>query len=117
MKSVEEICDRVALIHNSKKILEGKVSDLREERRNGMYAIKFKGLMIALVNALWTGFELADKEVLSNDRFIAYIKMRQNNSFQDLLKTLIDQIEIEAAWEVLPSMQEIFIDMVQVKAE
>jgi hypothetical protein len=43
--------------------------------------------------------------------------MRQNNSFQDLLKTLIDQIEIEAAWEVLPSMQEIFIDMVQVKAE
>lgn len=115
MKSVEEICDRVALIHHSKKILEGKVSDLREERKNGMYAVKFKGSMIALVNSLWTGFELVDKEILNNDRFVAYIKMRQGNSFQDLLKTLIGQIEIEAAWEVLPSMQEIFIDMVQPK--
>lgn len=115
MKSVEEICDRVALIHNSQKILEGKVSELREERRTGVYAVKFRGSMISLVNALWTGFELANKEVLSNDRFIAYIRMRQGNSFQELLKTLLGQIQIEAAWEVLPGMQEIFIDMVQPK--
>jgi ABC-2 type transport system ATP-binding protein len=115
MKSVEEMCDRVALIHNATKILDGKVSDIKNSKKTGLYAIKFKGSMIALVNALWTGFELHDKEVLSNDRFIAYIKMRQDNSFQDLLKTLIGQIEIEAAWEVLPSMQSIFIELVQPK--
>ena len=34
---------------------------------------------------------------------------------QDLLKTLIGQIEIEAAWEVLPSMQQIFIETVTAK--
>jgi ABC-2 type transport system ATP-binding protein len=113
MKSVEEICDRVALIHNSKKILEGSVSKIKDERKNGTFAIRFRGNMISFVNALWTGFELIDKEMLSENRMIAYVKMRQDNNFQDLLKTLLGQVEIEAAWEVSPSMQEIFIDLVK----
>lgn len=115
MKSVEEICDRVALIHASKKIMEGSVSALRAERKTGMYAVRFQGSMIAFVNALWTGFELIDKEILGDDRFVAYVKMRGDNSFQDLLHTILDQIKIEAAWEVLPSMQEIFIEEVGAK--
>ena len=112
MKSVEEICDRAALIHQSKKILEGSVLQLREDRKDGRYAIKFKGNMLAFTHALWTGFELLEKEELAKDRFVAYVAMRGENNFQDLLKTLIGQIEIEAAWEVLPSMQQIFIETV-----
>lgn len=65
--------------------------------------------MIAFVNALWTGFELMDKEILGDNRFVAYVKMRGDNNFQDLLQVLLGQIQIEAAWEVLPSMQEVFI--------
>lgn len=112
MKSVEEICDRVALIHQSKKILEGSVSAIREERKTGNYAVRFRGSLIAFVNALWTGFELIDKEILGDDRFVAHVKMRGENNFQDLLQTLLGQIQIEAAWEVLPSMQEVFIQEV-----
>ena len=115
MKSVEEICDRVALIHQSKKILEGSVLQLRDDRKDGRYAIKFKGNMLAFTHALWTGFELLEKEEIAKDRFIAYVAMRGENNFQDLLKTLIGQIEIEAAWEVLPSMQQIFIETVTTK--
>jgi len=113
MKSVEEICDRVALIHQSHKILEGRVSAIREERRNGTFAVRFSGSMIAFVTALWTGFELIDKEILSDNRFVAYVKMRGDNDFQDLLQVLIGQVQIEAAWEVLPGMQEIFLDLVR----
>jgi hypothetical protein len=43
--------------------------------------------------------------------------MRGDNSFEDLLKVLIGQVKIEAAWEVLPSMQDVFIDLVQGKKE
>jgi ABC-2 type transport system ATP-binding protein len=117
MRSVEEICDRVALIHQSKKVLEGRVSVLQEERKTGEYAVKFRGTMIAFVNALWTGFELVDKEILGDDRFIAKVKMRGENSFEDLLKVLMGQVRIEAAWEVLPSMQDIFIQEVAPKKE
>lgn len=117
MRSVEEICDRVALIHQSKKVLEGHVSVLQEERKTGEYAVKFRGTMIAFVNALWTGFELIDKEILGDDRFIAKVKMRGDNNFEDLLKVLMGQVRIEAAWEVLPSMQDIFIQEVTPKKE
>lgn len=115
MKSVEEVCDRVALIHNAKKLVEGKVADLQEERKSGEYAVKFRGNMISFVNALWTGFEIVDKEVLADDLFIVRVKMRGENSFDNLLNVLIGQVKIEAAWEVLPSMQDIFIDLVQPK--
>lgn len=117
MESVEAICDRVALIHESKKIIEGKISTLQEERKQGNYAVKFRGSMISFVNALWTGFEIVDKEILGDDKFIVRVKMRGENRFDDLLKVLIGQINIEAAWEVLPSMQEIFIDLVQPKIQ
>ncbi len=115
MKSVEEICDRVALIHQAQKILEGKVSDLQDAAKNGEYAVKFQGNMIAFVNALWTGFEMIDKEVLGSDRFVAKLKMRGENNFEDLLKAIMGQVKIEAAWEVYPSMQDIFIQEVQSK--
>ncbi len=117
MESVEAICDRVALIHESKKIIDGKISELQENRKKGEYAVRFRGSMIAFVNALWTGFEIVDKEILGDDKFIVRVKMRGENRFDDLLKVLIGQINIEAAWEVLPSMQEIFIDLVQPKQE
>jgi ABC-2 type transport system ATP-binding protein len=117
MKSVEEICDRVALIHQSKKIMEGRISELQEDRKAGLYAVKFRGNMIAFVNALWTGFEIEDKEILGDDRFIVRVRMRGDSSFDTLLQVLIGQVRIEAAWEVLPSMQDIFIDLVQDKKE
>lgn len=117
MKSVEESCDRVILINNAKKIAEGRVSDLQESMKMGEFAIKFRGNMIAFVNALWTGFEIVDKDVLSDDLFIVRVKMRGDNSFDDLLKALVGQIKIEAAWEVLPSMQDVFIQKVSPQNE
>lgn len=115
MKSVEEVCDRVALIHNSKKLVEGRVSDLQGDRKEGLYAIKFRGNMIAFVTALWAGFEVVDTTNPSDNLFVVKVKLRGDNTFDDLLKTLIGQIQIEAAWEVLPSMQDIFISLVQPK--
>lgn len=115
MKSVEEVCDRVALIHHSKKLLEGRVADIQEERKEGLYAIRFRGNMIAFANALWAGFEVVDTENPSDNLFIVRVKMRGENTFDDLLKVLIGQVKIEAAWEVLPTMQDIFISIVQPK--
>ena len=117
MKSVEEICDRVVLIDKAKKVAEGSIAELQEERKAGLYAVKFRGSMIAFVNALWTGFEVIDKDIHGGDKFTVRLKMRNESSFDDLLKVLIGQVKIEAAWEVLPSMQDVFIDIVQPRKE
>ena len=112
MKSVEEICDRVVLIDAAKKVAEGSVSELQEARKAGMYSVRFRGSMIAFVNALWTGFEIVDKEIHGEDKYTVRVKMRNESSFEDLLKVLLGEVKIEAAWEVLPSMQDVFIDLV-----
>lgn len=112
MKSVEEMCDRAVLINDAKVIAEGSISDLREADRNGKYAVTFQGNMIAFVNALWTGFEVADKKILGDNRFTVYVTMRGDNNFEDLLKVLIGHVKIEGAWEVLPTMQDVFISLI-----
>jgi ABC-2 type transport system ATP-binding protein len=113
MKSVEEICDRAAIIHQSKKMCEGEVINLRDSIKKGHYALRFQGNMIAFVNALWTDFELIDKKEISSNRFEAIVAMRSSAEFEDLLKSLMGQVKLEAAWEVMPSMHDVFLNNVQ----
>lgn len=117
MNSVEELCDKVVLIHQSKKVLEGTVENLKKERRNDVYAIQFKGNLMAFVNSLWTGFDFIDKKILADDRFIARVRGLNENHLKELLKAVINDVVIEGAWEELPSMEDIFMSETQLKTE
>lgn len=112
MRSVEEICDRAALIHNSQKIAEDSIWNLRDSQKSGEFSIRFSGNMIAFVNALWTDFELIDKKELGDNRFLAVVKMRGNNQINDLLNASMGQIKIEAVEERIPTMQEVFMNLI-----
>lgn len=109
MNSVEELCDRVVLINKSEKILEGSVKEIKSNKEERMYAVQFRGNVISFATALWVGFEFIDKKILGDDHYIARVKMLGDSDFKSLLQTLIPSIEIEGAWEELPSMEDIFI--------
>ncbi len=109
MNSVEEICDRAMLIHHGKSILNGTVKDLRNNHKDGSYTVRFEGMMIAFVNALWTGFEIVETREFGNNRFEVDLKMMGENTIDELMSVLIGNIKIEAIYENLPSMQEVFI--------
>jgi ABC-2 type transport system ATP-binding protein len=113
MKSVEEICDFAYLIAAGKVVASGTVTELQEAKKEGVYAVKFSGNMIAFVNALWTNYELIDKEIIGDNRFITYVKMRGEAGFEELLTALIGQVKLEAAWEVLPSMHDVFVQTIE----
>jgi len=115
MRSVEEICDRAALIHQSKKLAEDSVWNLRATQKSGEFSIRFSGNMIAFANALWTDFELIDKKELGDNRFLAVVKMRGSNQINDLLNALMGQIKIEAVEERIPTMQEVFMNLISGK--
>ena len=117
MKSVEEICDRAVLIDQSRKIAEGSISELQDAQKSGLIAVRFQGNMIAFVNALWTGFVVEDKIILGDNRFEVHLVVRGESSFDDLLKVLMGHVKIEAVWEMRPSMQDVFIQLVQPKKE
>lgn len=113
MNSVEEMCDRAILINKGEMLLKGAVHELREQYKEGVYEIVFQGNMIAFVNALWVGYEILEKKDLGNDRFAVHLKMRNENSINDLLNAVMSDVKIIAVQEVLPSMERVFVQQVQ----
>ncbi len=117
MGSVEEICDDMALIHQGKVVLNGKVSEVKQRFKEHVYDIKFKGQMLGFTNALWTGFELIDKEDLDNGMLRARIRMLNDNSVNDLMTAVMPHAKVNEITEVIPSMNDIFIKVVQEEKE
>jgi ABC-2 type transport system ATP-binding protein len=112
MKSVEEICDHVALLHKSKLIAEGKVHALREKALSGEFIVRFSGNMIALANALWTEFELIDTKEIGENRFQIVVRQRGERTFEELASNLMGKLKLEAIEKRLPSMQEVFLELI-----
>lgn len=117
MNNVEEICDRAILINKGQVVLQGTIDELRQQHKEDLYKISFKGNMIAFANALWAGYEIIDKEVHSDDTFTIYLKMRQGNKINDLLNAVIGQVEISSVEEVLPSMENVFVKSINAQNE
>ena len=117
MASVEEICDDMALIDKGKVVLDGKVSEVKERFKEHVYDVRFKGQMLGFTNALWTGFELIEKEDLKNKDFRARIRLLGDNKVNDLLMAVMPHAEINEINEVIPSMNDIFIKVVENKEE
>ena len=113
MGSVEEICDNIALINNSKKILDGKVSEVKENFSEGEYIVEFKGTGVAFANAIWGGWEMINNEQLGEHHASATIKLTGGTKLNDFLKGIINAVEIQSVNKVIPSMNEIFIRAVE----
>ena len=69
--------------------------------------------MIAFANALWAGFELVEREQIEPNHFRSRIKLLNNNTLNNLLSALIPHVEIRSVREIIPSMNDIFIEVVQ----
>jgi len=115
MSSVEEICDSIALINQSKMVLKGNLNDIKNEFRSGVYSIQFKGMMFGFANALFADFSLEHSEQIDEDRAIAHVKLLKDNTLNDLLKTIMPVVNIEAVNEIIPSMNDIFLEAVKQK--
>ncbi len=112
MGSVEEICDHIALINNSQKILEGPVKQIQQDFKDGTYEVRFKGNTIAFTNALWTGCELL--ETTENDDYkIARVRLLGHKSPNELLQAIVSEVEVHGLKEIIPSMNDIFIKQIE----
>ena len=108
MGSVEELCDNIALIHKSEKILDGAVKDIRKTYRSNTFKVVFKGNALGFTNALWTGAEILHKH--SEDDFHEFtIRLLNNVSSSQLLQAVLPICEIISFAELIPSMNDIFI--------
>lgn len=115
MASVEEICDHITLINKSKKVLDGKLTDVKAKFTDEEYLIEFKGNVVSFANAVWGGWELVNREQMGENHFMATIKLMEGNTLTQYLKSILDHVEVLSVNKRIPSMNEIFIKAVAQK--
>jgi len=109
MESVEELCNSIALIHKSHKILDGRVKDIRNSYRNNTFLIEYNGNKLHLNG--FQPFELLE-ETENEEGYTIRLKLNENATSNDVLQYLISQVNINRLQEVIPSVNEIFIHKV-----
>ena len=113
MESVEEMCDYIALIHKSNKLIEGKLEDvIRQHRTNsfqvGIITNNIEGLMLQLTHK----FTLNQTNFKSlNDDLKLEVHLGQYNS-NELLSILTQFGQVTHFVEKIPSVNDIFIQTV-----
>lgn len=112
MGSVEELCDNIALINRSQVILEGKVGEVRKRFRTHIFEVEYEGTAMDIGVNLWVNFELV-KSFKRGDHMVAHIRLLRNHTLNELLNTLIPHVSIISVREMIPGMEEIFIEAVR----
>ncbi len=110
MESVEEMCDFVALINNSKKVLDGKVFDVREQFKQNVFSVVLSDVNSENLEELTRKYQIENLGT-ANGLFNFELKNTENQNIllQDLLKTGT----IRTFNEKIPSMNEVFINAVR----
>lgn len=112
MGSVEELCDHIALINKSEKIVEGEINEIREKYKSNKFKINYKGEFSKVSSLLNSDYEILNhsESDISNELTVRYLNGDSNN---DLLNRLMQVSEIIKFEEVVPSMNDVFIKVVE----
>lgn len=110
MESVEELCERIALINESQVVLEGDTHEIKRRYSTNSFLLKYEGDLPPL-DANFEVQQLPDAYLLKQ----ALITIHKGGA-NELLHSIIGQIQIHAVEEQIPSFNEIFIRTVQKKA-
>lgn len=109
MASVEELCDHIALINKSKTILSGEIFEIINSYKSNIFEIKYKaknGLVMA-----GNDFEILSTSK-ENGSFSSRIKIPEDKTSNELLKSILSEVEVTGFHEVLPTINDIFIQEV-----
>jgi ABC-2 type transport system ATP-binding protein len=115
MESVEELCDHIALIHESNKILDGKLIDIKRQYKSNLFEV---GLLsddkTGVTQYFKEKFEISKATFKTiNDEVKFNVKIDENQSANQLISHLTTKGELTHFVEVIPSVSDIFIQTVQ----
>jgi len=115
MESVEELCDHIALIHKSNKVLDGKLTDIKRQYKTNTFEVGLQTDSIEKVtNAIKEKFEVLPATFKNlHDDVKLNIKLNAQDRSNDLLSFLTSKAEVHHFVEVVPSANDIFIQTVK----
>lgn len=106
MEQVEEICNHIILINKGKKILDGTVVNVKQDFKENLFRIAASPLPAVFPEDLF--------EVLSGKEESLTIRIKNGRKPNEVLRYFIDQqSNVSSFTELLPSLNEIFIKLVE----
>jgi ABC-2 type transport system ATP-binding protein len=111
MESVEELCDNITLIDKAKTILEGGVNEIRSKWAANEYDLVFEGD----VKINGNGHYNILKQQNENNRSVIRLKTTSDINTNDILQTVMREGRIISFNPAMPSMNEIFIRVVEAR--
>ena len=112
MESVEALCDHIALINNSHKVVEGKVIDIRNQFKENMYELNISANPEAL-NLSNRGYELTSTVPQNNGTATLQFTVPKGAVSNDILQHFMSVGQVNSFKEVLPSINDVFIKLVR----
>jgi ABC-2 type transport system ATP-binding protein len=113
MESVEELCDHITLIDRAKSILEGNIETIRNQWAGNEYVVRYSGDPEMKENERFNLLETRRENGYTDIRFNA----KENMHVNDIIKEVISKGEMVSFNPALPSMNEIFIRVVEANKE
>lgn len=115
MSSVEELCDNIMLINKGQKILEGSVYQIKQDNKDNKFEVILRNsesLNLRISESLPNDFTLISEKTDSNGEITLNIKAENNTNPNILINYLSEKGTIVSYRELLPSMNDIFINKV-----
>lgn len=112
MESVEEMCDYVALINHSKKVLDGKVFDVREQFKRNIFQVTLSDVHSENFSSFQDRFSTTD---LRSHNGLVSFELNNSGDQNILVSELLSVGKIRSFDEKIPSMNEVFINAVSAK--
>ncbi|TZF99733.1 ABC transporter ATP-binding protein (plasmid) [Chryseobacterium panacisoli] len=109
MESVEEMCDYVALINNSKKIIDGRVFDVREKFKKNIFGVTLSEVSSDQFEHFKSKYDIFN---LSNENNLVSFDLKNEESQNNVLLDLVQVGKVRSFDERIPSMNEVFINAV-----
>ncbi|MCU0367523.1 MAG: ATP-binding cassette domain-containing protein [Cyclobacteriaceae bacterium] len=110
METVESLCDHIALINKSKKILEGPKKQVKAQYKTNTFIVEHRGNHFTLP---LEKYEIVKQEILEDDLYSTTLKVADNIKGNQVIREIIDLTEVHSFQEKIPSMADIFISLVK----
>ena len=114
MESVEELCDYIALINKSNKILDGKLSEIKQKFKTNQFEVGLisneKEQLLAELNEHYKTEKSISSQLADELRLI--ITLNNGDTSKDLIRFLNNKAQLNHFTEIIPSANDIFLKAV-----
>ena len=109
LESVDELCDHLAMINNSKKILDGNTDEIKMNAKSDTYILKHD----KKIESNDQLFDVISQNKLSRNVYESELSLKKGKSYRNMFSEISKDIEIISFEQKVPNMNDIFIMKVE----